>query len=63
MWRADYEPFGHATVDPASTVDFNLRLPGHYFDAETGSHYSYYRDYDPTTGRYIQPDPIGLAGG
>lgn len=63
VWRADYEPFGHATVDPASAVEFNLRLPGHYFDAETGLHYGYYRDCDPTTGRYLQSDPIGIAGG
>jgi RHS repeat-associated protein len=26
-------------------------------------YYNRYRDYDPTTGRYIQADPIGLAGG
>jgi len=25
-------------------------------------YYSQYRDYDPTTGRYIQADPIGLNG-
>lgn len=25
-------------------------------------YYNRYRDYDPTTGRYIQADPIGLAG-
>ena len=32
-------------------------------DRETGLHYNYFRDYDPNTGRYIQSDPIGLAGG
>ena len=25
--------------------------------------YNYFRDYDPTTGRYVEADPIGLAGG
>ena len=25
-------------------------------------YYNQHRDYDPTTGRYIQADPIGLAG-
>lgn len=32
-------------------------------DQETNTHYNYFRDYDPATGRYIQSDPIGLKGG
>lgn len=38
-------------------------LPSQYFDVETGKHYNYFRDFDPTTGRYSESDPIGLLGG
>ena len=61
-WRAVADPFG-ATYPSIETVTNNLRFPGQYYDAETGLHYNYYRTYDPSTGRYLQSDPIGLAGG
>ena len=44
-------------------VAFNLRFPGQYFDQETATHYNYFRDYDPSIGRYVQSDPVGLTGG
>jgi RHS repeat-associated protein len=41
----------------------NLRYPGQYYDAETGLHYNYFRDYDAKSGRYVESDPVGLNGG
>lgn len=68
VWQAEYAPFGKATLnqDPdgdGQQVINNLRFPGQYYDDETGLHYNYHRDYDPETGRYLTPDPIGQAGG
>jgi RHS repeat-associated protein len=62
VWQADYTPFGKADV-VVETITNNIRLPGQYFDAESGLHYNYFRDYDSKGGGYIQSDPIGLAGG
>ncbi|QGU85920.1 hypothetical protein GN242_01175 [Erwinia sorbitola] len=41
----------------------NLRFAGQYYDEETGLHYNTLRYYDPGSGSFTQPDPIGLAGG
>ena len=62
IWQANHKPFGEADVNAASTVVNNFRFQGQYYDAETGYHYNYHRYYDPKTGRYLTPDPIGLAG-
>jgi RHS repeat-associated protein len=52
-----------ATNANIASVTNNLRLPGQYFDAESGLNYNLMRDYDPTLGRYAEADPIGLNGG
>ncbi|MCL1052239.1 RHS domain-containing protein, partial [Shewanella abyssi] len=41
----------------------NLGLPGQYYDSEKDSWQNGFRDYDAKTARYMQSDPIGLAGG
>jgi RHS repeat-associated protein len=61
-WKAVYTPFGEA-VPSIATVENPFRFPGQYYDQETGLHYNYFRYYNPQTGRYITPDPIGLEGG
>jgi len=69
VWRWDnQEPFGNDTPngDPGNTgttFDFPLRLPGQYFDRETNLAYNYFRDYDPSIGRYVESDPVGLTAG
>ena len=62
VWQATYTPFGQATII-TQTLENNIRFPGQYYDQETQLHYNYFRYYDPSLGRYITSDPIGLAGG
>jgi RHS repeat-associated protein len=67
LWQWDGEAFGNTPPNEnpsgAGNFAFNLRFPGQYFDVETNLNQNYYRDYDPTTGRYIESDPLGLYGG
>ncbi len=66
-WTWDRYAFGDnaPNTNPKGLGVFtcNQRFPGQYADAESGLNYNGFRDYNPTTGRYIQADPIGLGGG
>lgn len=62
VWEGHRKPFGETEVTVA-TIEQPFRFPGQYYDNETGLHYNLMRDYDPRLGRYVQSDPIGLAGG
>ena len=69
VWKwENSDPFGAnaPNEDPANTgtaFKYNLRFPGQYYDQETQTHYNYFRDYQASTGRYLQSDPMALAGG
>jgi RHS repeat-associated protein len=59
-WQATYQPFGQASV--SGLITQNLRLPGQYFDLESGWNHNGFRNYLPDLGRYAEPDPLGIQG-
>jgi RHS repeat-associated protein len=63
VWDRIARPFGETvSINALSGTSQSLRFAGQYAD-ETGLSYNYFRDYDPTLGRYLQSDPIGIFGG
>lgn len=70
IWKWDITGEAFGATPPSQDPDgdsipfvFNLRFPGQRYDSNTNFNYNYFRDYDPSTGRYVESDPIGLGGG
>ena len=66
VWAGYQAGFGENRGDISNSGAYfeqPLRLPGQYFDEETGLHYNLFRYYAPECGRFISQDPIGLKGG
>ncbi|MBU8977750.1 type IV secretion protein Rhs [Lysobacter sp. MMG2] len=67
-WDLAGEAFGNSIPNQDSDGDgfpfvFNMRFPGQRFDNASGLSQNHFREYDSTTGRYSQSDPVGLSGG
>jgi RHS repeat-associated protein len=67
VWRAVHEAFGKAHVDEdpdgnMTPVSLAIRFLGQQLDGETELHYNWFRQYEPTGGRYISSDPIAFIG-
>jgi len=58
--KIETTPYDPGTHDIA---DFHLGGPGQYYDVDTGLYYNIARYYDPKSGRYLSPDPVGISGG
>jgi RHS repeat-associated protein len=57
VWQAEFKPFGEP-LSVSGSITNNLRFPGQYFDAETGLHQNWFRDYRAEIGRYMSFDPL-----
>ena len=62
VWQLETRPFGD-NENIAGSATLNIRFPGQYRDEEIGTNYNYFRTYRSQIGRYLETDPIGLAGG
>src|SRR5580704_10663868 len=67
-WAAAHSAWGNVVEtwrDPQAkrAVETPFRLLGQYLDGETGLCYTRFRYFDPDVGRWLSPDPLGVASG
>ena len=60
-WQASYTPTGQAHIE--GDLVFNLRWPGQVADADSPFYDNLLRTFDPRSGSYLEPDPLGPMPG
>jgi RHS repeat-associated protein len=66
VWNGYVDPTGNGSTFGAPTLSppLDMRLPGQSYQAETGGlSQNGWRDYDPSLGRYVEADPLGIDAG
>lgn len=63
VWDATVGPHGEVEVRRGEGEHQPFRLVGQYFDKETGLSAQRYRYWAAELGRFLESDPVGLAGG
>lgn len=58
-----YDSFGRRILNSNPGHDPLIGFAGGLYDSDTGLIHFGYREYDPTIGRFISPDPLGYGGG
>ncbi len=74
-YSINYYGFDIVGIEVMRGSEVQARFPGQWYEKSTevrdanknllsaGLHYNWHRYYDPNIGRYITPDPLGLAAG
>ena len=62
VWQAKNSPFDRQVLSD-SIGGLNIGFAGQYYDPESGLYYNWHRYYDSSLGRYIESDPVAMAGG
>jgi RHS repeat-associated protein len=61
VWDVIFDAFGATAYVNENPTVIDIRFPGQWFQLEMGLAYNWHRHYDATTGRYVQPDSVGLT--
>jgi RHS repeat-associated protein len=60
--RYAYDPYGRGTRTSGNR-DADIGFTGHMIDRDADLALTYFRGYDPSLGRWLSRDPLGLAAG